>query len=276
MLLPALSRAREAARRTSCLNKVKQLGLATQFYFGDFNEYVPPFRSSNIRDGNIKRDNTWPSAGQYLAENYARTDEALWRCPSPVDASVQGDYMPGLNTWAHGRPEALLPLRVRHLDRAEPEALLPLRVRHLDRAERVHDVPWALWYDRTTLRSYKSPDRPNRDYRSGSHWFGGGESMWEGGNGHPEGGNLVHLDGSGTWRAGGPDIWAGGNPNWTTHGEAGCVRPIASSIMWFGINTNFRLQVGAKSYAGANDIDNPAWTGQRLLALYYKRSWINP
>jgi len=35
MLLPALSKARESARATACLNNMKQIGLATQMYVGD-------------------------------------------------------------------------------------------------------------------------------------------------------------------------------------------------------------------------------------------------
>ncbi|MCX5642626.1 MAG: DUF1559 domain-containing protein [Candidatus Omnitrophica bacterium] len=38
MLLPALSRARESSRRTTCLNNLKQLGLAITMYLQDNNE----------------------------------------------------------------------------------------------------------------------------------------------------------------------------------------------------------------------------------------------
>ena len=38
MLLPALSQARESARKTQCLNQLKQLGLASTMYSGDNND----------------------------------------------------------------------------------------------------------------------------------------------------------------------------------------------------------------------------------------------
>jgi prepilin-type N-terminal cleavage/methylation domain-containing protein/prepilin-type processing-associated H-X9-DG protein len=42
MLLPALSKAREKARSTACINNQKQLGLATEMYLDDSGEWYPP------------------------------------------------------------------------------------------------------------------------------------------------------------------------------------------------------------------------------------------
>ena len=41
MLLPALNRARETARTATCLNNMKQNGLAFNAYANDFNDRVP-------------------------------------------------------------------------------------------------------------------------------------------------------------------------------------------------------------------------------------------
>lgn len=41
MLLPALSAAREKARRSSCLNNLRQMGTAFQAYSGDYGGYLP-------------------------------------------------------------------------------------------------------------------------------------------------------------------------------------------------------------------------------------------
>ncbi|MFH0797448.1 MAG: DUF1559 domain-containing protein [Candidatus Omnitrophota bacterium] len=49
MLLPALNRAREKARSVSCINNLKQIGLALSMYLQDNDDYFPPvqFPSSN-------------------------------------------------------------------------------------------------------------------------------------------------------------------------------------------------------------------------------------
>jgi prepilin-type N-terminal cleavage/methylation domain-containing protein/prepilin-type processing-associated H-X9-DG protein len=43
MLLPALSKAKEIAKSTSCLNNLKQLGTIDQMYLLDFKEWVVPY-----------------------------------------------------------------------------------------------------------------------------------------------------------------------------------------------------------------------------------------
>lgn len=41
MLLPALSKAREKGRATTCKNNLKQLGINIAFYLSDYNDYIP-------------------------------------------------------------------------------------------------------------------------------------------------------------------------------------------------------------------------------------------
>ena len=45
MLLPALSKGKESARSIACLNKIKQIGLASNVYSDDHDGHVPTFRT---------------------------------------------------------------------------------------------------------------------------------------------------------------------------------------------------------------------------------------
>ena len=53
MLLPALNRARESAKETSCISNLKQLGTATSMYCADFRDQLPAVINST---GNLLRD----------------------------------------------------------------------------------------------------------------------------------------------------------------------------------------------------------------------------
>ena len=67
MLLPALSRAKESARRISCVNKLKQLGLSLQMYGDDNHGFYPPRIFTN----------SWPSLLQGIYQNVS-----ILKCPT--------------------------------------------------------------------------------------------------------------------------------------------------------------------------------------------------
>ncbi|MEY2466838.1 MAG: hypothetical protein QOD03_1359, partial [Verrucomicrobiota bacterium] len=102
MLLPALARAKTSAQRTSCMNKLRQWGLAFTIYSQENNEYIP--RESETTgstllnwaqvvapDGGDVWYNALPrsmrllAAGDYLAEKtrfYAK--DSLFHCPTAL------------------------------------------------------------------------------------------------------------------------------------------------------------------------------------------------
>jgi len=69
MLLPALSRAREQARRSSCINNLKQIGIGSHIYSTEWGDNFPNWGGTG--------------AGEFrgLYDTYV-TDSDLFECPS--------------------------------------------------------------------------------------------------------------------------------------------------------------------------------------------------
>jgi prepilin-type N-terminal cleavage/methylation domain-containing protein/prepilin-type processing-associated H-X9-DG protein len=78
MLLPSLARAKESARRISCVNNLRQIGLSARMYVDENDGYLLP----------RTHPNRWP---QRLLDGYRTT--RMLRCPSdgPNPATGNGD-----------------------------------------------------------------------------------------------------------------------------------------------------------------------------------------
>jgi len=88
MLLPALARAREQARRGVCIANLKQIGLGLAMYTQDYSERFPayyisgaakPSGSLGLLTGLISGTTGLPQTSQYI------TDGKLFLCPSSAD-----------------------------------------------------------------------------------------------------------------------------------------------------------------------------------------------
>ncbi|HEU5069015.1 MAG TPA: prepilin-type N-terminal cleavage/methylation domain-containing protein [Verrucomicrobiae bacterium] len=123
MLLPALAKAKSKAQRVSCLNNLKQLGLGSAMYAGDFNGIYPPWRAGDARMNDMSASHysryvVSGPAGQRVPQNPSATgwsfqnggyiwamkyvgDGGIYFCPSFRDAAnpfSAGFYSPLLTT----------------------------------------------------------------------------------------------------------------------------------------------------------------------------------
>jgi prepilin-type N-terminal cleavage/methylation domain-containing protein len=75
LLLPALSRAKEQAKRTNCKSNMHQLGLATLMYANDNRDLLPDLQNYGVWFWDMSRP-----AATNLLENVKRTD--IFYCPN--------------------------------------------------------------------------------------------------------------------------------------------------------------------------------------------------
>ena len=110
LLLPALSRAKEKAQRTACLNNEKQLGVGWQLYTADAAEKVP-LNDVDLSDPTVPRSttNSWVT-GNTLADADPATvtrgmlypyvkSVPVYRCPADR-ANITGTSTPILRTYS--------------------------------------------------------------------------------------------------------------------------------------------------------------------------------
>ncbi|HLP76918.1 MAG TPA: prepilin-type N-terminal cleavage/methylation domain-containing protein [Candidatus Paceibacterota bacterium] len=110
MLLPALGRAKERAKRAQCLNNIRQVGISVIMYAGDYNDTVfAPF-GGNISVGlDAGLIPTLKNYGMVIKTN-ASEQNNVWSCPtrnflprlepgSTTALAIGYQYLGGLTEW---------------------------------------------------------------------------------------------------------------------------------------------------------------------------------
>ena len=98
MLLPALSRAKEAGKSISCLNNLRQISLASQMYVDDNHGYYPP-RSNTNRWPNVMYDNYGHSLKLLLCPDETGTPLTDTNSPDVADQSPRSYFINGWNDY---------------------------------------------------------------------------------------------------------------------------------------------------------------------------------
>ena len=81
LLLPVLSRAKEAGRATACLGNLHQVGLALQIYVSENNNRMP-FMRDVVPDPAVVATNTFPTIDKVLGPQLGNPN--VLRCPSDL------------------------------------------------------------------------------------------------------------------------------------------------------------------------------------------------
>lgn len=105
MLLPALAKAKERAKSISCVNNVKQIGLASMIYAGDNQDFMPPINA-------LPYAQAWSTAGKsnwwfvllspYLSPVTQTNGNTVWRCPAIQDTDIKSTLTASLGVEMQG------------------------------------------------------------------------------------------------------------------------------------------------------------------------------
>jgi prepilin-type N-terminal cleavage/methylation domain-containing protein len=115
LLLPALSQAKERARRIGCLNNLREISIGMTVYGGDNNDYVVPVRDAAATTGAVQIALNVPQASGIAALGLTLAAPSIWCCPSrssltghvpefsanasPAQWVIGYEYMGGITSW---------------------------------------------------------------------------------------------------------------------------------------------------------------------------------
>src|SRR2546423_13888476 len=100
ILFPVFARAKEAAKKTTCLANMRQIGVAFTLYLNDFDDTMPDRRDlkTSLPDG-YKPWTSWPASDprsgwalSLFSETGYLSEARVWNCQS-VEHSTMGNFI---------------------------------------------------------------------------------------------------------------------------------------------------------------------------------------
>jgi prepilin-type N-terminal cleavage/methylation domain-containing protein len=279
LLLPALARARETARRAVCLSQLRQIQVGALLFSGDRNGYLPVrsehdgmwfggtgwaqswdsvnsvWRSPDFAlYGMQSRDwiisSLWPVNGYGEPGGSYLTDKILMRCPSRRDhfqAANPHDMLIAKQKWNSFWSTYHAPGISGFMWHAGwYSSRCPL---YLIRADR-HDPNQALFTDFV--------GRASHGYEYGGDWnILHQTNHWDG---YPGGGNVIRADGSGRWLPFSTQNWVGGSCGSVPAGSW-----VVWGALWGGPSAALRDYFFSGNVSAFYGGDTTAITGNRGL-----------
>jgi prepilin-type N-terminal cleavage/methylation domain-containing protein len=244
MLLPALARAKERAKRIQCLSNLKQIGLAALVYSTDHQDYVPP-AGNNVYPVQLNSDDPSFAAWKALGVPIDQTNgQSVWDCPDrpgfPKWAGPQVvigyQYYGGITNWINtlGDLPSASPIRTTS---SKPGWCLA--------ADLVAQPDGTSW----TMAGVNTPT-------AASGWS-----------------YLPAHKGAGMWPAGGNEVFIDGHAQWCKTGS-GSTTPWRSYHSWADPSSGG----GARNlyiYEDQNDL-GPYWGNPRILSALYIAGVTSP
>lgn len=113
MLLPALTKAKEKARRISCLSNLHQIGLGLHMYAPDHEERLPTiFRTASIFTTYwLRNGGEYKNLGLLVAGNYIKNAQAFYCVSGSIRANEVLAYNAPGNEWTNAAVRSSFPCR---------------------------------------------------------------------------------------------------------------------------------------------------------------------